>query len=103
MPVRNSTPANQSLQHYKSLYYETLAASWLLSDGWDVFLPMIDHGLKTDFVISDDAAFKGIYLAIQITPKFINDEFQQFCYNRVVFTLVSVDGVQFCLFNFIVF
>ena len=27
MPVRNSNPANQSLKHYKSLSYETLAES----------------------------------------------------------------------------
>jgi hypothetical protein len=60
MPVRNSNPANQSLKHYKSLSYETLAASWLLNDGWDVFMPMIDHGLKTDFVISDGDGFYRI-------------------------------------------
>lgn len=70
MPVRNSTPANQSLQHYKSLSYETLAASWLLNDGWDVFLPMIDHGLKTDFVISDGDDF----YRIQIKSIESNDE-----------------------------
>ena len=60
MPIKNSNPQNESLKHYKSLSYETLAASWLLNDGWDVFLPMIDHGLKTDFVISDGDDFYRI-------------------------------------------
>jgi hypothetical protein len=60
MPVKNSCPKSQSLQHYKNISYETLAASWLLNDGWDVFMPMIDHGLKTDFVISDGDTFYRI-------------------------------------------
>ena len=70
MPVRNSSPANESLKHYKSLSYEWLAASWLLKDGWDVFTPMIDHGLKTDFVISDGQDF----YRIQIKSVESNDE-----------------------------
>ena len=60
MPVKNSCPKTESLIHYKSISYETLAASWLLNDGWDVFMPMIDHGLKTDFVISDGDTFYRI-------------------------------------------
>jgi hypothetical protein len=32
----------------------------LLNDGWDVFMPMIDHGLKTDFVISGGDTFYRI-------------------------------------------
>jgi hypothetical protein len=60
MPIKNSCPKTESLQHYKSISYETLAASWLLNDGWDVFLPMIDHGLKTDFVITDGDTFYRI-------------------------------------------
>ncbi|GLR71018.1 group I intron-associated PD-(D/E)XK endonuclease [Agaribacter marinus] len=60
MPIKNSCPKTESLKHYKNLSYETLAASWLLNDGWDVFIPMIDHGLKTDFVISDSETFYRI-------------------------------------------
>jgi hypothetical protein len=60
MPVKNSCPKTESLKHYKNLSYETLAASWLLNDGWDVYMPMIDHGRKTDFVISDGDAFYRI-------------------------------------------
>lgn len=60
MPIKNSCPKTESLQHYKNISYETLAASWLLNDGWDVFLPMIDHGLKTDLVITDGDTYYRI-------------------------------------------
>ncbi|MDO6686645.1 MULTISPECIES: group I intron-associated PD-(D/E)XK endonuclease [unclassified Agarivorans] len=62
MPIRHTSPNQTSLKHYKSLSYETLAASWLLNDGWDVFMPMIDHGQKTDFVISDGHEFYRIQI-----------------------------------------
>ena len=73
MPVKNAAPALSSIKHYKSLSYETLAASWLLNDGWDVFLPMIDHGQKTDVVISDGQVF----YRIQIKSVETNDEATQ--------------------------
>lgn len=53
MPIRNAVRKNPTLNAYKQLSYETLAASWLLSDGWEVFTPMIDHGEKTDLLIAD--------------------------------------------------
>jgi len=60
MPIKNTTPQSSAIKHYKSLSYETLAASWLLNDGWDVFMPMVDHGQKTDVVISDGSTFYRI-------------------------------------------
>lgn len=53
MPVKSHCPHSESMKHYKSISYETLLASWLLQDGWEVFMPMIDHGMKTDVLISD--------------------------------------------------
>ena len=53
MPVKNQAPKDSSLKHYENISFETLAASWLLNDGWDVFQPMIDHGKKTDLLITD--------------------------------------------------
>ncbi|MDO6677093.1 hypothetical protein [Shewanella sp. 4_MG-2023] len=70
MPIKNATPPSSAIKHYKSLSYETLAASWLLNDGWDVFMPMIDHGQKTDIVISDGPYF----YRIQIKSVETNDE-----------------------------
>jgi hypothetical protein len=42
----------------------------LLNDGWDVFMPMIDHGQKTDVVISDGSTF----YRIQVKSIESNDE-----------------------------
>ena len=67
---QNATPPSSAIKHYKSLSYETLAASWLVNDGWDVFMPMIDHGQKTDIVISDGFEF----YRIQIKSVETNDE-----------------------------
>ena len=60
MPVKSQYPHSESIKHYKSISYETLLASWLLQDGWEVFMPMIDHGMKTDVLISDGVEFYRI-------------------------------------------
>jgi hypothetical protein len=33
--------------------YESRLVSWLMQDGWQVFLPILDHGHQTDILISD--------------------------------------------------
>lgn len=53
MPVKNQALKDSSLKHYKNISFETQAASWLLNDGWEVYQPMIDHGMKTDLLIAD--------------------------------------------------
>ncbi|GGA94993.1 group I intron-associated PD-(D/E)XK endonuclease [Agarivorans gilvus] len=60
MPTKFCTPATETIRHSKSLSYESQTATWLLQDGWEVLLPMIDHGLKTDVVISDGYSFYRI-------------------------------------------
>ncbi len=60
MPVRNTTVKEQTLAAHKQLSYEGLVASWLLSDGWEVLIPAIDHGMKTDLVAADDNCFYRI-------------------------------------------
>lgn len=30
-----------------------MVVSWLMQDGWEVFLPVLDHGHQTDILISD--------------------------------------------------
>ncbi len=30
--------------------FENLVVTWLMQDGWQVFVPMLDHGHKTDVV-----------------------------------------------------
>lgn len=60
MPVRNTTLKEPTLAAHKQLSYESLLASWLLSDGWEVLIPAIDHGKKTDLVIADDTRYYRI-------------------------------------------
>lgn len=60
MPVKSNCPHSEYIKHFKSISYETLLASWLLQDGWEVFMPMIDHGMKTDVLISDGHKFYRI-------------------------------------------
>lgn len=70
MPVKNQAPKKSSIKHYENISFETLAASWLLNDGWEVYQPMIDHGMKTDLLIADGHK----YYRIQIKSLESNDE-----------------------------
>lgn len=60
MPIKAIVPSIPAQKTYKSISYETLLASWFLQDGWEVFMPLIDHGMKTDVLISDGARFYRI-------------------------------------------
>jgi hypothetical protein len=62
MPVKNITQSAPASQCYKNLSFETLAASWFSGDGWEVLIPMVDHGKKTDFVIADDSNYYRIQI-----------------------------------------
>lgn len=42
--------------------FENLVITWLMQDGWQVFTPVLDHGHKTDVLISDGQQ----YFRIQI-------------------------------------
>lgn len=54
MPIKNTLVKTETLAAHKQLSFENLVAAWLLSDGWEVLIPAIDHGKKTDLVIADD-------------------------------------------------
>lgn len=42
--------------------FENQVVTWLMQDGWQVFTPILDHGHKTDVLISDGKR----YFRIQI-------------------------------------
>lgn len=42
--------------------FENQVVTWLMQDGWQVFTPVLDHGHKTDILISDGKR----YFRIQI-------------------------------------
>jgi len=41
----------------KNTAYESTLVSWLMYDGWQVFVPILDNGHQTDIVISDGPSF----------------------------------------------
>jgi len=40
-------------QVLKNSSFESLVVSWLMQDGWQVFIPILDNGHQTDILISD--------------------------------------------------
>ncbi len=70
MPEMNAPIPLPTRQFCKSISYETLAASWFTSIGWEVLPPIIDHGKKTDLVVADDSN----YYRIQIESVETDDE-----------------------------
>lgn len=60
MPIKNSQLKETTLAVHRHMSYEQLLAAWLLSDGWEVLIPILDHGKKTDLVIADDSNFYRI-------------------------------------------
>lgn len=40
-------------QTLKNTSFESRVISWLMHDGWQVFIPILDHGHQTDILISD--------------------------------------------------
>lgn len=62
MPKRMTPTPPGTRKTLKEMSYEQQVIAWLMSDGWQVFTPVVDHGHKTDILISD-----GIqYFRIQI-------------------------------------
>ncbi|MBO2568872.1 hypothetical protein I6M39_07620 [Shewanella algae] len=70
MPIKKTSTPSETAQFFKSISFETLAASWLQADGWEVFMPLTDHGSKTDLLISDGRQF----YRIQVKSLQTNDE-----------------------------
>lgn len=60
MPVLNAAIKQTTLAAHKQLSYEQLLSAWLSGVGWEVLIPVIDHGKKTDLVIADDFNFYRI-------------------------------------------
>ena len=57
MPRRQTHTKRGTRQALKNTAYESMLVSWLMHDGWQVFLPILDHGHQTDMVISDGPNF----------------------------------------------
>ena len=53
MPQRQTKTKTGTFQTMINISYESIVVSWLMCDGWQVFLPVLDNGHKTDILISD--------------------------------------------------
>lgn len=57
MPRRLTQTKTGTHQALKNTSFESMVVSWLMQDGWQVFLPVLDHGHQTDILISDGPNF----------------------------------------------
>lgn len=57
MPRRQTQTNPNTHQALKNSSFESRVVSWLMQDGWQVFLPVLDHGHQTDILISDGPNF----------------------------------------------
>ena len=53
MPRRLTQTKSGTHQALKNTSFESMVVSWLMQDGWQIFLPVLDHGHQTDLLISD--------------------------------------------------
>lgn len=60
MPILNASLAATTLAAHHQLSFEQQVCTWLSSAGWEVLVPMVDHGRKTDLVIADDEDYYRI-------------------------------------------
>ena len=60
MPVLNANLKATTLAAHHQLSFEQQVCAWLSSAGWEVLVPLVDHGRKTDLVIADDADYYRI-------------------------------------------
>jgi len=68
MPRKLTALTSEHQRHYQSHSFEQYAASLLMNDGWEVLVPALDHGRKTDLVISDGHVFYRVQVkALQTT------------------------------------
>lgn len=62
MPRRLTQTKPHTHQTLKNMSYESMAISWLMYDGWQVFTPILDNGHQTDILISDGPNYYRIQI-----------------------------------------
>ena len=53
MPRRLTHTKPGTAQVLKNSSFESLVISWLMQDGWQVFIPILDNAHQTDLLVSD--------------------------------------------------
>ena len=62
MPRRMTKTKADTHQTMKNMSYESMVVSWLMQDGWQVFLPVLDNGHQTDILISDGPSYYRVQI-----------------------------------------
>lgn len=62
MPRRTTKTQDGTRKALRHSAYESQVAAWLMEDGWQVFTPMLDHGHRTDLLISDGPNYYRIQI-----------------------------------------
>jgi len=70
MPVKSNSIPKLTKQFCENISFENQVEAWLMHDGWEVFKPNVDHGSKTDVLISDG----NLYYRIQVKSVDTQDE-----------------------------
>ena len=52
MPRRMTQTKAGTHQALKNTSFESMVVSWLMQEGWQVFLPILDHGHQTDILMA---------------------------------------------------
>jgi hypothetical protein len=60
MPRRMTSTKSGTHQVLKNSSFESMVVSWLMQDGWQVFIPILDNGHNTDVLISDGPNYHRI-------------------------------------------
>ena len=60
MPRRTTGNKTGTVMVLQNSSYESLVVSWLMRDGWQVFLPILDNAHQTDMLISDGPKYYRI-------------------------------------------
>lgn len=62
MPRRLTATKSGTHQVMKNSSFESMVVSWLMQDGWQVFIPILDNGHQTDILISDGPHYYRIQI-----------------------------------------
>lgn len=62
MPIRRTSTKPGTRSVLKNIAFEQRVTSWLMDDGWEVFLPVVDNAHKTDILISDGPNFHRLQI-----------------------------------------
>ena len=62
MPRIITKTKDDTHQTMKNMSYESMVVSWLMQDGWQVFLPVLDNGHQTDILISDGPSYYRVQI-----------------------------------------